>query len=190
MCTLIKNFEVILIFSFLLAFFTPAKSTDCPDDIYPENDPWTEECDTVLVHWGPGQNCLWEVCYCWRIKNYVPAPYVDIFFRYGNYVSGDCSGDPMDAWEVIRLLTEYLIQQNPGNLDWPCLACPSTLWSYRGLWASCYNDVTGQSCGSAGYCMFKYKVCCENGVRIVTFDTSEKIGDDCPSGCSDHCNTP
>lgn len=189
-----KKIIYILGFFFLLLLLNskPLKSEGCPNDIYPEEDPWTEECDTVVVEsWSNGvPPCLWQVCYCWRYKNYGPAPYVEVYFRGGTYISGDCSGESSNIWEQIKDLTEALLEQNPGNLYWPCPDCPSTLWTYHAYWNACYDDYTDDPCGYGGYCQFKYNVCCDNGDRILTFVSSQHIGDDCPEGCSDKCSSP
>jgi hypothetical protein len=183
-------FKIGIAIIFTLFYLSPIKSADCPDDIYPEDDPWTEECDTIEVDWGAGLDCLYGICYCWRYKNYAPAPYVEVFFRYAWYVSGDCAGGPSNGWDIIKYMIVKLLEQNPGNLYWPCLDCPSTLWDYHVYWASCFDNITDDPCGSGGYCQMKYNVCCDNGERIVTFVSSQHIGDDCPQGCSDKCSSP
>lgn len=183
-------FKVVILSAVLLISINNlcAQSPPCPDDIPPYDDEWIHTSDSVYVSFDGGLTfCWWHVHYCWRELSFSPAPTIDIYFLMGELQSGDCKGD-ISPWESIRLLTEALIQQNPGNLNWPCLDCPSVYWEYRVFWAACYNEVTLESCGTSGYCKYRYNVCCENGVRIVSYNGSEKIGEDCPNGCFAPCD--
>lgn len=177
-----------------------AQGTCLCSSVAPSTPPWGGyTCDWIVVTMPNNADCSTYVCYCTRIVSGVTQ-----FCINGGGCSPGCydlEANPGEADDYFQRLGAALIKEkfNPN----PCPTCPSSATVVEVIHSSCMrieddpvNHVSNiVKCNDDGYCKRTYTVCCtiNNGTKIVTYVTTDTIGDSCTGddyeeGCFPICD--
>ncbi len=123
-------------------------------------------------------DCIYDVCYCWRTIGGVTDIRLDPVI---NIVEGDSEGCFPYEWDdyasLMKIFAEHIIQVNPDNLGPACPPCilnppppPAPIVFRSMIWTKCLGDCIPPL---SGICTSTYNVCCTNGVRQLTYVSSD-----------------
>jgi hypothetical protein len=179
-------FFVVFCISSIYLFAIDCSQDNCPTGYY--------AAGSVQITIG---TCVYDVCYCWTRDGNTVHLWMDPVINIASGGSG-CFPYTGSAYVVLmRAFGTYIIQNNPDNLDWPtCPPCtmnpppppPPNVYIVE-YFSKCYNDGVPSELTNYGLCSATYSVCCNGGIRQITFVSSTNTYNGCTEdGYAPVCN--